>query len=135
MATKKTNPIRKLITTVEGFEEKRKKDGISLDLPTQNQYDGIVHYLEYMDEAMEKDYKDLPLDDRIELDYKDLAQLIYTQVIDFYNKLCTVAFFLTSGKFAEHKEADYLESERKQISDGLDAIAEELYGAVVKDEE
>ena len=122
MATKKTNPIRKFITTFEGFEEKRKKDGISLDLPTQNQYDGIVHYLEYMDEAMEKDYK-------------DLAQLIYTQVIDFYNKLCTVAFFLTSGKFAEHKEADYLESERKQISDGLDAIAEELYGAVVKDEE
>lgn len=122
MATKKTNPIRKLIATVEGFEEKRKKDGISLDLPTQNQYDGIVHYLEYMDEAMEKDQK-------------DLAQLIYTQVIDFYNKLCTVAFFLTSGKFAEHKEADYLESERKQISDGLDTIAEELYGAVVKDEE
>lgn len=122
MATKKTNPIRKLITTVEGFEEKRKKDGISLDLPTQNQYDGIVHYLEYMDEAMEKDQK-------------DLAHLIYKEVTDFYNKLCTVAFFLTSGKFAEHKEADYLESERKQIEVGLDAIAEELYGVVKEDEE
>ena len=122
MATKKTNPIKKLIATVEGFEEKRKKDGISLDLPTQNQYDGIIHYLEYMDEAMEKDYK-------------DLAQLIYTQVVDFYNNLCTVAFFLTSGKFAEHKEADYLESERKQIEAGLDVIADELYGVVKVDEE
>ena len=70
MATKKTSPIKKLIATVEGFEEKRQKEGISLDLPTQNTYDGIVHYLEYMDEAMEKDYK-------------DLAQLIFDLKTDY----------------------------------------------------
>ena len=122
MATKKTSPIKKLIATVEGFEEKRQKEGISLDLPTQNTYDGIVHYLEYMDEAMEKDYK-------------DLAQLIYTKVIEFYDNLNTVAFFLTMGKFAEHKEADCIEAERKLVKSGLDAVAAEIYGKVITDDD
>ena len=120
MAAKKMNSIRKLINTVDGFEAKRKKEEITLDLPTQNTYDGIVHYLEYMDEVMERDQK-------------DLAQLIYTKVTEFYNNLCTVTFFLTMGKFSEHKEADWLEFERQQIKKGLDAIAREIYDGVITD--
>ena len=120
MAAKKMNSIRKLINTVEGFEAKRKKEEITLDLPTQNTYDGIVHYLEYMDEVMERDQK-------------DLAQLIYTKVTEFYNNLCTVTFFLTMGKFSEHKESDWLEFERQQIEKGLDAIAREIYDGVITD--
>ena len=115
MANKKT-PIKKLIKVVEGFEEKRKKEGITLDLPTRNQFDGIIHWANYMSDAMEKGSK-------------DLAELIYPMIMDFYNTLHSVSFFLTSGKFAEHKEAEWLQSECKQISDCLRDISDELYGA------
>lgn len=112
---KKINGFQKLINTLNGFEAKRKKMDVTIDEPTKDRYDLMVHWAEYGNAAM----------DREEI---DLAQLIYVKIIELYNDLCTIAYFVANGKFKEHKEAEILVSEREQISDVFDIIASDIYG-------
>lgn len=115
MATKKINCFKKLINLINGFEAKRAKEGITLDLPTQNMYDGIIHWAEYGSDA----YDDNSI---------DLCKIIYSKILEFYENVDIVSFFLTSGKFHEHKEAEWIESECKQIAASLNSIISELNG-------
>lgn len=112
---KKINGFQKLINTLNGFEAKRKKMDVTIDEPTKDRYDLMAHWAEYGNAAM----------DREEI---DLAQLIYGKIIELYNDLCTIAYFVANGKFKEHKEAEILVSEREQISDVFDLITSDIYG-------
>lgn len=120
MATK-SNSARKLINTITNFNSKRNKANVPMDEHTKSLYDNIVHWLEFIETSINNE--DL-----------DLAQLIYVKVIDMYNDICSIACYLSNGKFAEHKEVDILNAEREAISSGLDTIAEEIYPNVEKDD-